>query len=119
MKFRYLIFIYSILLIFFGLVYLFFIETESVVFTPIVFGGIILIMGIMSVNKDLILFGQHGATALSLIAFITSVSGFIKMFKQTETFYSYFADVYIASLSLIFLVLAVRQFGIDRKELKK
>ena len=73
----------------------------------------------MSVNKDFILFGQHGATALSLIAFITSVSGFIKIFKQTETFYLHFSDVYIATLSLIFLILAVRQFGIDREELKK
>ena len=117
MRFDFLIFSYSALLILFGVgLHILSGSEEVTIFTPITFGGIILIMGIMSLNKDLVLFGQHGATALSLIAFITSISGFIKIFDDKPAmFYSNLSDIYIAPLSIIFLVLAVRQFSIDRK----
>lgn len=118
MRFPILIFSYSSLLLIYGIINIILSSDPATInYMPMVFGGIILIMGIMSVNKDFVLFGQHGATALSLVAFITSLIGFVEVFnEQSESFYSNLTDVYLASLSIFFLVLAVRQFGIDRKE---
>lgn len=118
MRFTILIFTYSALLIIYGVVNIIFFDKVAVeILSPIIFGGIILIMGIMSSNKDLVLFGQHGAAALSLIAFITSVSGFMNIFSEDHgSFYSNLSDIYLTIISLIFLVLAVRQFANDRKE---
>ncbi len=117
MRFAYLIFSYSALLLIFGIgSHILFGSEEVNTFTPITFGGIILLMGIMSLNKDFVLFGQHGATALSLAAFISSLSGFLKIFDDDpRNSYSDLSDVYLATISLIFLLFAVRQFSIDRR----
>ena len=74
MQFSYLIFIYATLLIIDGITFqILALERDPSILTPVIFGGILLIMGVMTLKKDLQIFGKHGATALSLIAFISSL----------------------------------------------
>lgn len=113
-----MIFAYSILLILYGVINSIFLDKIEIIFlSPIFFGGIIFVMGIMSLNKDFVLFGQHGATTLSLIAFISSLPGFVNIINDSkESFYSNLSDAYIAIASLLFLILAVNQFAKDREK---
>ena len=73
-------------------------------------------MGFMSLKEDLQLFGKHGATALSLIAFISSLSNLFKLLSDfSAQDYENLSNSIMAVLSIIFLFLAVFQFGKERK----
>ena len=120
MQFSYLIFAYATLLIIDGITFQILAqERDPSILTPVIFGGILLLMGIMTIKKDLQLFGKHGASALSLIAFISSITNLIELFNSTFSMQDYinFSNGIMAVLSIIFLVLAVRQFAEDRKRL--
>ncbi|KAA3610330.1 MAG: hypothetical protein D8M58_06075 [Calditrichaeota bacterium] len=117
MKFSKLILAYAILLIIDGLLFQFIAGVKDIsLLTPIIFGGFILIMGLMSLKKDLSLFARHGATAVSLIAFIISVGSILDIITP-ESGSVQFVDISktaMACLSLIFIIFAVRQFAEDR-----
>ncbi len=119
MNFPKLIFAYAALLIIDSLVFQYFANIRDIsLMTPIVFAGFILIMGIMSVKQDLALFGRHGATAVSLIAFITSITSiFTIIFPGDEAVaLSEYAHAVMALLSLAFIALAVHAFAAERGE---
>ena len=119
MYFSYLIFGYAILLIADGALFqLAAPKRDPAVLMPAIFGGILIIMGIMSLSKDLKLFGRHGATALSLIAFIYSINNFAELFRSTfnDNFYVNISNAIMAVFSLLFLILAVILFGKERQE---
>jgi len=118
MQFSYLIFSYAVLLIADGITFQILApERDPAILTPVIFGGILFLMGIMSLKKDLQLFAKHGATALSLIAFISSLNNLAELFQYTfdKPNYINLPNAIMAVLSIIFLVLAVRQFANDRK----
>jgi len=119
MHFSYLIFGYAILIIADGVIFqLAAPQRDPAILMPVIFGGILIIMGFMSLNSDLKLFGRHGATALSLIAFIYSVNNFAELFRPTfsSNFYVNSANAIMSVFSLLFLILAVIRFGKDRQE---
>jgi hypothetical protein len=114
MDFSKLIFSYAALLIIDGLAFQYIAQTKDIsIIMPVVFGGFILIMGFMSLKKDLELFGRHGATAVSLIAFVTSVGSILELFSDTVQ-YSDLSNFVMAVLSLAFIVFAVQQFAAER-----
>lgn len=119
MHFSYLIFGYAILILADGVIFqLAAPQRDPAILMPAIFGGILIIMGFMSLNRELKLFGRHGATALSLIAFIYSVNNFAELFRPTfsSNFYVNSANAIMAVFSLLFLILAVIRFGNDRQE---
>jgi len=118
MKFSYLIFSYAILLIADGITFqILATERDPAILTPVIFGGIIFLMGIMTLKKDLQPFAKHGASALSLIAFISSINNLAELLQNSfdKPGYINLSNAIMAVLSIIFLVLAVRQFANDRK----
>ena len=117
MQFSYLIFFYATLLIIDGITFqILALERDPSILTPVIFGRILLIMGVMTLKKDLQIFGKHGATALSLIAFISSLNNLVELFNDSFSTQDYvnFSNAIMAVLSIIFLILAVRQFAKDR-----
>jgi len=120
MQFTVFIFTYAVLLIIDGVtIQILADEKNPSILTPAFFGGILIVMGIMSVKKDLKLFGQHGATALSLIAFITSLSNFIDLLQNIpgQQFYINLANGIMTIISILFLIIAVILFGKARKNI--
>jgi len=119
MHFSYLIFGYAILIIADGVLFqLAAPQKDPAILMPAIFGGILIIMAFMSLNKELKLFGRHGAAALSLIAFIYSLNNFAELFRATlyDNFYVNMSNAIMAVFSLLFLILAVIRFGKDRQE---
>lgn len=121
MKFSKLIFGYAALLIIDGLAFQYIANINDIsLMTPIIFGGFIMIMGLMSVKKDLGLIGRHGATAVSLIAFITSIGSILEVLSPASGAiqYSDISNSVMAILSLAFIALAVQAFAAERGEEK-
>ncbi len=121
MNFPKLILSYAVLLIIDGLIFQYVANLKDIsLMTPIIFGGFILLMGFMSLKHDLGLFAKHGATAVSLIAFIVSVGSILELFSP-ESGSIQFSDIsksVMAVLSLVFIVFAVRQFAAERSDNK-
>ena len=117
MQFSYLIFGYAAVLIIDSITFQILApERDPSILTPLIFGGILILMGIMTLKKDLQLFGKHGAATLSLIAFISSLGNVTDLFTGTSTgqFYSNTANALMAVFSIIFLICAVIKFGMER-----
>ncbi len=117
MNFSKLIFVYAALLIIDGLTFQYIANVRDIsIITPVIFGGFILLMGFMTLKKDMDLFGKHGATAVSLIAFITSVGSVLDLFTEAtdQLLYSTYSQNIMAILSLTFIVFAVQQFAAER-----
>jgi hypothetical protein len=118
MQFTFSIFVYAALLIIDGItIQILAGEKNPSILTPVFFGGIQILMGIMTIKKDLKLFGQHGSAALSLIAFVTSLQNFLGLFQNTSgmEYYINLANSIMAFFSILFLVLAVILFARERK----
>ncbi len=122
MNFSKLIFAYAALLIIDGLAFQYIANVRDIsIIMPVIFGGFILLMGFMTLKKDMGLFGKHGATAVSLIAFITSVGSVLDLFTQAtdKLLYSTYSQNIMAILSLTFIVFAVQQFAAERGDEKE
>jgi hypothetical protein len=115
--FALIIFCYAAILAMNGLLFLYFAEVHDVtLFTPVFFAGLLILMGMISLKDDLKLYGQHGATGLSVLAFITSVGSFTKLFALSfsNITYSDMSDFITAICSIGFLIFAVFKFGHER-----
>ena len=115
--FSIIIFCYAAALATNGLVFQYLEGSRNIaLLTPVFFAGLLIIMGIISLNKDLKLYGRHGATGLSVLAFITSVGSFIKLitFSFSKITYPDISDFITALCSLGFLIFAVFKLGRER-----
>ena len=77
--------IYAVLLILLGFGGYFFTGRESITaLIPSFFGGIVLIMGLIAFKEDLRKHAMHGAAGLSLLGFLSTVSGIMDLFNLSE-----------------------------------
>ena len=117
-KFTTLVFIYAALLALISIVLqVISPERDSALLTPLVFAGIILIMGFMTLRNDLNIFGKHGASALCLIAFIVTVGSFLELGSE-EISYAVIGKSLTALISIIFLSLFVKKIGDERRNIE-
>ena len=118
MRFRILIFSYAILLFLDGVVFQLIADVrDPAILQPVLFSGIILLMGFLTLKQDFQLYAKHGAAALSVVAFASSVAylnEIIKNFPDALNFPNISNSV-MNILSLIFLILAVIQFARERR----
>jgi len=116
MPFSSLIFSYALLLLFDGIIFQIIAPARDAdILYPAFLGGLILLMGFMTLKKDFQVFAKHGATALSLIAFITSVSDLSEWIQNLRTAdYAQISNALMAVISLVFLILAVRKFAKEK-----
>jgi hypothetical protein len=116
MRFSSLIFIYALILLLDGIIFQIIAPARDTdILYPAFLGGLILLMGFITLKKDFRIFAKHGATALSLVAFITSVTDFSEWIQNLRTSdYAQISNSIMAILSLVFLILAVRQFAKER-----
>ena len=117
MRFPALIFIYSVTLFADGFIFGFLSGWQDIrVLTPVFFGGIIFLMAFVTIKIDFKIFGQHAATGLGLLAFITNVGSFLDLSVTNPEHYAALSKSVAALLSLIFLILAVKKIGDERSE---
>ena len=117
MSFSFLIFGYAALLLMDGILFQIFASERDInILYPAFLGGLILIMGFISLKKDFRIFAKHGATALGLIAFISSVTDLSEVIQNLADSINYAqkSNSIMAILSILFIIFAVRQFAKEK-----
>lgn len=116
-RFTKLIFIYAVLLGLDSLIVHFFVDVRDIeLLKPALFAGIIFLMGYLSTRKDMYTFAKHAATALALVAFITSLGGVLNLFPEDGSLnYVAIVKTVMAALSITFIIVAVQLFAAERK----
>lgn len=116
MHFPTMIFLYAAILFADSIIFsILAVEKNIAILTPAFFAGIIFLMGLVTLKKDFQLFGKHGATALSLIAFLSNVSSFLDISSESISYAAY-SKATAAMISLVFLIFAVKKIGDERRQ---
>ncbi|MBN1211725.1 MAG: hypothetical protein JXA92_04035 [candidate division Zixibacteria bacterium] len=116
--------VYAALLILLGLVGFFGFGRSSITaLIPAFFGVLVLVAGLLALDKKLRRLAMHAASALSLLGFLGTVTGLIKLFTlisggEVARPAAVVSQAIMAILSLIFFILCLKSFIDARRTLE-
>jgi len=111
---------FSVILFGFGLLVINIFPDKNLFYlTPIFIGGLILVVGLLSLNKDLYVFSKHAATSISLLGFIATAGSWRSLFSLDVlgTMEQHVAIVHsiTALMCIVFMVYSVMMLKKERE----
>ncbi len=111
---------FAVILFAFGIIVIMVLPDRNLFYlTPIFIGGLIMMAGLLSLNKDLYVFSKHAATSISLLGFIATAGSWRSLFswESLDPVKQHVAVIHsiTALLCIVFMVYSVHMLKKERE----